>query len=226
MLKKKKTIKDVDQDNNQDSEKNSVGAGISGEDRQTLIQKLEGHSMFSQRSNSISEKITAERDSQGDLVKVLNKISDSKHRIKMLEYFQKKQFLQSEYFFDNKGQEKQKNLPNINFDKVPGRKEPDSTYNQIDGTHEKLFPSSLSQHSKLHANVDFRRSIGRDEHGMNLEKRKIQRLSAEMLYTKESKEKSRLIKLHEEAGKQVRDNLRRDYNLISDKPPLQKLSLN
>lgn len=82
-----------------------------------------------------------------------------------------------------------------------------------------MFPQNLAHNQKLHKNFEFKKSVGRDD-GMSFQKRKISRLSADILYKEESKEKKRLVKLHEEAGKQVMENLRRNYNLISDKPLL------
>lgn len=61
-MKKKKIPKDEDQVAGQASEKDSRAAGISSDDRQALIQKLEGASMFSHRSNSISELRLTEKD--------------------------------------------------------------------------------------------------------------------------------------------------------------------
>ena len=73
-------------------------------------------------------------------------------------------------------------------------------------------------------NVDFSKIVGRDEHGMNLQKRKIQRLSAQIIFKDQPEELKYLQKLHDEAGKRVMENLERDYNLVS-KEPLSKSQL-
>jgi|TARA_B110001450_G_C17178229_1_gene302272 hypothetical protein len=48
-------------------------------------------------------------------------------------------------------------------------------YNNLDATHELLFPEYLSTNSKIANNISIGKIPGRAEHGINLEKRKIQR---------------------------------------------------
>jgi hypothetical protein len=56
--------------------------------------------------------------------------------------------LQSEYFFENKPDIKNK-LPVIQFDKVLGRVSNNESHSKIDGTIETLFPEFLSSNKKL-----------------------------------------------------------------------------
>ena len=53
---------------------------------------------------------------------------------------QMKNLIQSEYFFDNKPRDVEKNVPKIDFDKVTGRKRNDESYQTCDGTYDSLFP--------------------------------------------------------------------------------------
>lgn len=48
-------------------------------------------------------------------------------------------------------------------------------YNNLDATHEQLYPEFLSNNSKIANNIQFSKIPGRAEHGLNLEKRKVQR---------------------------------------------------
>ena len=50
---------------------------------------------------------------------------------------------------------------------------------------------------------------------MNLHNRKIQRLSAQIIFKEETEDLKYLKKLHDEAGQKVMTNLLRDYNLVS-----------
>jgi|TARA_B110000285_G_C14822319_1_gene467109 hypothetical protein len=38
-------------------------------------------------------------------------------------------------------------------------------YNELNGTYDMLFPSSLSSNSKIHKNISFDKIPGRAEHG-------------------------------------------------------------
>ena len=63
----------------------------------------------------------------------------SKIEIKAYELQKKKEFLNSEYFFENNPDVKNK-LPNIQFEKIMGRVSNNQSHCQIDGTIETLFP--------------------------------------------------------------------------------------
>ena len=48
-------------------------------------------------------------------------------------------------------------------------------YNELNGTYDLLFPSSLSSHSKIVKNISFDKIPGRAEHGQNMLARKVQK---------------------------------------------------
>jgi hypothetical protein len=73
----------------------------------------------------------------------------SKIEIKAYELQKKKEFLNSEYFFENKPDVKNK-LPIIQFEKVLGRVSNNESHCKIDGTIETLFPEFLSSNKKLY----------------------------------------------------------------------------
>jgi len=55
-----------------------------------------------------------------------------------------------------------------------------------------LFPSQLSSNSKIYKEISFDKIIGRSEHGMNLEKRKVQRKATNILLSQIETEKEQL----------------------------------
>lgn len=120
------------------------GAGISREDQEALKHMLERSSVISQRSSNDSPSEHKKSMDKTVDIKRIMKTTDRKQKLKMLDYLQKKTILQSEYFFDNKPDHMSSSLPNINFEKVEGRKDIEPTYSQLDGTYDSLFPSSLS----------------------------------------------------------------------------------
>ena len=86
----------------------------------------------------------------------------------------------------------QQKLPSINFEKVPGRKENLQTYSVIDATHTMLFPESLSTNNKIHVDISFDKALGRSEHGMNLQRRKVNRRGISNLQTAENNQQENI----------------------------------
>ena len=56
----------------------------------------------------------------------------------------------------------------------------------IDATHTMLFPESLSTNNKIHVDISFDKALGRSEHGVNLQRRKVNRRGIANLQTAEN----------------------------------------
>lgn len=67
-------------------------------------------------------------------------------------------------------------MPSIRFEKIPGRSFNNYSHCKLDGTIETLFPEFLSSNVKTYKNVEFDKIPGRNEHGCNLERRKVPKI--------------------------------------------------
>lgn len=65
-------------------------------------------------------------------------------------------------------------------------------YSTLDGDFNTLFPSQLSSNSKIYKDISFDKIIGRSEHGINLQRRKVQRKATNILLSQIENEQEHL----------------------------------